>query len=76
MKYNEAIRTLESLRREFYASIEAERAKSNAYLNETKELTQMAANEKLERLKDDFLVKMRDLERVRFFVRCSVKIRI
>ncbi len=62
-KYNEAIRSLESLRREFYASIEAERAKSNAFLNETKESTQMANNEKMERMRDDFLVKIREIER-------------
>ena len=62
-KYNEAIRTLESLRREFYASIEGERAKSNAYLNETKESTQLATNEKLERMRDDFLSKIREIER-------------
>ena len=63
-KYNEALRSLESLRREFTQSIEAERARSNAFMNESKESSILAYNDKIEKTKEDLLSKFRDVERV------------
>ncbi len=54
---------MESLRREFYQNIEAERARSNAYLAESKESSLITYNDKLERTKDELFAKIRDLER-------------
>jgi hypothetical protein len=64
LKYNEAIRSLEALRREFYQNIEAERARSTAYLNESKESSNLTFNEKIDKFRDETITKFRDMERV------------
>lgn len=66
LKYNEAIRSLESLRREFNQNIEAERARSNAFMNESKESSIIAYNDKIEKTREDLMSKLRDIERVSF----------
>ena len=63
-KFNEVQRALESVKREFYQNIETERARVNTVINESRETALIIATDRIEKTKEDILIRIRDVERV------------
>jgi hypothetical protein len=55
---------IETIKRDVHVSMEAERARVNAHLFESKESTLLIANERIERAKEELLSRVKDIERV------------
>ncbi len=63
-KYNECIRSVESLKRQINQNFETEKIKVNALINETKDLISLSSNDKIEKTKEEILGRIRELEKV------------
>lgn len=63
-KFTEVLRSLESIKREFYQNMETERTKVNTAINESRETALIVATDRIEKTKEDILNRMRDVERV------------
>lgn len=67
LKYNETIRSLESMKREFYQNIENERTKLNSMISETRDASLLITNDRIDKTKEDLLNRIREVERVSIF---------
>ncbi len=63
-KYNECIRSIESLKRQITQNFETEKIKVNALINETKDLISLSSSDKIEKTKEEILSRIRELEKV------------
>jgi hypothetical protein len=63
-KFNEVLRSLESIKREFYQNIETERTRLNTAINESRETALIVTNDRIEKTKEDILIRIRDVEKV------------
>jgi hypothetical protein len=57
-------RVIESIKRESNQNLDTERAKVNGLIRETKETIAFQTNDKVGHLKEELLVRIRDLEKV------------
>lgn len=64
IKYNEATRSLEAFKREFYQNMDNERNRMNSVLTDSKDTILMMANDKTEKAKEDLLGRLREIEKV------------
>lgn len=64
MRYNEAMRMIESSKREFYSSLENEKMRNSSLITENKDTTFLVMNDKIEKAKEDINTRIRDLEKV------------
>jgi hypothetical protein len=62
-KYNECIRSIEALKRQINQNMESEKIKVNSLVLETKDLISVSANEKIDRVRDELMSRIRDLEK-------------
>ena len=66
MRYNEAMRQIESSKRELFASLENEKMRSNSLITENKDSTYLVMNDRIEKAKEDLTSRIRDIEKVNF----------
>lgn len=67
MRYNEAMRQIESNKRELFATLENEKMRSNSLITENKDTTYLIMNDRIEKAKEDLTSRIRDIEKVIFF---------
>lgn len=66
MRYNEAMRLIESSKRELFATLENEKMRSNSLITENKDSTYLIMNDRIEKAKEDLTSRIRDIEKVNF----------
>lgn len=64
------VRIIDANKRDLSQQLENDRIKMNTILNEYKEFLLVQSNDKLDKIKDDLYIRIRDIEKVLFVV-CS-----